>query len=188
MSFIAQVTISIVIYFLVRFFYKNEKSLNIAIAIGCLSYILIYLLTYEFISILPTIHFMVTGLSLLFIFISYNEIIFLERKVKKIKEGELVSLESFSIEKYYKVVFKLLGIGLFFLSLALLSGLSLQTVFSSNLILKAIFTFLAWTIYLVVVVGIKYFNFPIKYATRSLFISMWAVLGAYYMNTYLVDS
>ena len=107
---------------------------------------------------------------------------------KKIKEGELLSLESFSVEKYYKVVFKLLGIGLFFLSLALLSGLSLQTVFSSNLILKAIFTFLAWIIYLVVVVGIKYFNFPIKYATRSLFISMWAVLGAYYMNTYLVDS
>ena len=168
MNFITQVTISIVIYFLVRFFYKNEKSLNIAVAIGCLSYILIYLLTYEFISILPTIHFMVTGLSLLFIFVAYNEIIFLERKVKKIKEGELLSLESFSIEKYYKVVFKLLGIGLFFLSLALLSGLSLQTVFSSNLILKAIFTFLAWIIYLVVVVGIKYFNFPIKYATRSL--------------------
>ena len=89
MSFIAQVTISIVIYFLVRFFYKNEKSLNIAVAIGCLSYILIYLLTYEFISILPTIHFMVTGLSLLFIFVAYNEIIFLERKPHSLKSSQI---------------------------------------------------------------------------------------------------
>ena len=30
------------------------------------------------------------------------------------------------------------------------------------------------------------FNFPIKYATRGLFISMWAVLFAYLANSYLI--
>ena len=29
------------------------------------------------------------------------------------------------------------------------------------------------------------FNFPIKYATRSLFVAMWAVLIAYFMNSFL---
>ena len=65
--------------------------------------ILIYLLTYEVITILPTFHFMVTGLSLLFIFIAYNEILILERKVRKIKLGNLASIEPFSIERNYKI-------------------------------------------------------------------------------------
>ncbi len=127
MSFIAQVTISIVIYFIIRFFYQKEKSLYFAGFIAAFSYVLIYLATYEIISIMPTIHFMVTGLSLLFIFIAYNEIIILERKVRKVKKGELINIEPFSVERNYKIVFKLLGIGLIFLSLALVSGFTLQT-------------------------------------------------------------
>ena len=188
MSFITQVTISIVIYFIIRVFYQKESSLFISVTMSALSYILIYLLTYEVISILPTIHFMVTGLSLLIIFIAYNEILILERKVKKIKMGSLMGLEPFSVERSYKIVFKLLGIGLLFLSLSLISGLSMQSIFTSNLIFKAIFTFIAWLIFVVTVTGVKYFNFPIKYATRSLFIAMWAVLGAYFMNSYIAGS
>ena len=83
---------------------------------------------------------------------------------------------------------KLSFLGLFFLSLGLISGFSIQTVFSANLILKAIFTFVAWFIYVITIFGIKYLNFPMKYATRSLFIAMWAVLGAYYMNSYIIGS
>ena len=188
MSFITQVTISIVIYFIFRVLYQKERSLDVSTFISALSYILIYLLTYDVISMLPTIHFIVTGLSLLFIFIAYNEILILERKVRKIKMGSLIGLEPFSVERNYKIVFKLLGIGLFFLSLALISGLSMQSVFTANLIFKAIFTFIAWLIFLMTVIGVKYFNFPIKYATRSLFIAMWAVLGAYFMNSYIAGS
>ena len=102
--------------------------------------------------------------------------------------GTLIGLEPFSVERNYKVVFKLLGIGLLFLSLALVSGLSMQSIFTANLVFKAIFTFIAWLIFVVTVIGVKYFNFPIKYATRSLFIAMWAVLGAYFMNSYIVGS
>ncbi len=188
MSFISQVTISIVIYFIIRFFYKQEKSLYIAGYIAVISYILIYLTAYEVISLMPTIHFMVTGLSLLIIFIAYSEISILERKIRNLKKGELLNIEPFSVEKNYKIVFKLLGIGLLFLSFSLVSGFSLQTVFSANIIFKALFTFIAWFIFVITVVGVKYFNFPIKYATRSLFVSMCAVLGAYYMNSYLVGA
>ena len=156
----------------------KEKSLYFAGFIGAFSYVLIYLATYEIISIMPTIHFMVTGLSLLFIFIAYNEIIILERKVRKVKKGELINIEPFSVERNYKIVFKLLGIGLIFLSLALVSGFTLQTIFTANLLFKAIFTFIAWIIFLITFIGVQYANFPIKYATRSLFVSMWAVLGA----------
>ena len=85
-------------------------------------------------------------------------------------------------------MFNLLGIGLLFLSFSLVSGFSLQTVFSANIIFKALFTFIAWLIFVITVIGVKYFNFPIKYATRSLFVSMCAVLGAYYMNSYLVGA
>ena len=95
-------------------------------------------------------------------------------------------MENFPIEKGYKVVFKLLGIGLIFLSLALASGFSMQSVFTANITFKAIFTFIAWFIYLITLIGIKFFNFPTKFATRSLFIAMWAVLGAYYMNSYII--
>ena len=186
MSFITQVTISIVIYFIIRFSYKRERSLYISILLSAFSYILIYLFAYKIINILATIHFMVTGLSLLFLFIAYNEIIILERTVKKIKNGETINSDSFPIEKGYKVVFSLLGIGLFFLSLALVSGLSMQSVFTANIIFKAIFTFIAWLIYLITLLGVKFFNFPIKYATRSLFVAMIAVLAAYYMNSYLI--
>lgn len=186
MSFITQVTISIVIYFFIRIAYKSAKSLYISSIVSIVSYVFIYLMTYNIISLMPTIHFMVTGLSLLILFIAYNEIIILERMVRKVKKGDLISVEPFPVEKYYKVVFKILGLGLLFLSLALVSGLTMQSVFTANLIFKALFTFIAWLIFVITLIGIKFFSFPIKYATRSLFVSMWAVLAAYFMNSFLV--
>jgi len=166
---------------------KHEKSLYTSSLIAAISYVVIYLSTYDLINLLPTVHFMVTGLSLLFIFIAYNEIIILERKVRKIKKGELVSLDSFSVEKSYKIVFKLLGLGLIFLSFALISGFSMQSIFTANIVFKSLFTIIAWLIYVITLIGIKYFNFPIKYATRSLFVAMWAVLIAYFMNSFFVN-
>ena len=67
----------------------------------------------------------------------------------------------------------------------------LWSIFGSLFILIStlfftIFTFIAWFIYVITLIGIKFFNFPTKFATRSLFIAMWAVLGAYYMNSYII--
>jgi ABC-type uncharacterized transport system permease subunit len=145
-----------------------------------------YLFLYQSITLLPTIHFLVTGLSLIILFISYYEIVLLERNVRKIKLGLFENVESYPIERGYRLVFKILGVGLFFLSLALISGFAIQSIFTDNLIVKTIFTIIAWIIYLLTIIGIKFFNYPIKYATRGLFVSMWAVLIAYLANSYLI--
>ena len=186
MNFITQVTISIVLYFIMRISVKRSSSLYISSLVASLSYILMYLFLYQSITLLPTIHFLVTGLSLIILFISYYEIVLLERNVRKIKLGLFQNSESFPIERSYKLVFKILGVGLFFLSLALVSGFAIQSIFTNNLIIKTVFTFIAWIIYLLTIIGIKFFNYPIKYATRGLFVSMWAVLIAYLANSYLI--
>ena len=186
MNFITQVTISIVLYFIMRISVKRSSSLYISSLVASLSYILMYLFLYQSITLLPTIHFLVTGLSLIILFISYYEIVLLERNVRKIKLGLFQNAESFPIERSYKLVFKILGVGLFFLSLALLSGFAIQSIFTNNLIIKTVFTVIAWIIYLLTIIGIKFFNYPIKYATRGLFVSMWAVLIAYLANSYLI--
>ena len=186
MNFITQVTISIVLYFIMRISVKRSSSLYISSLVASLSYILMYLFLYQSITLLPTIHFLVTGLSLIILFISYYEIVLLERNVRKIKLGLFQNAESFPIERSYKLVFKILGVGLFFLSLALVSGFAIQSIFTNNLIIKTVFTVIAWIIYLLTIIGIKFFNYPIKYATRGLFISMWAVLIAYLANSYLI--
>ena len=137
MSFITQVTISIVIYFITRISLKGKNSLNIASVIAALSYAVIYLYAYDFINILPTIHFMVTGFSLIFIFISYNEIIILERKVRKIKKGELVSNEPFQLKKVTRLYLNFLVLDwfvyLWLLFQALVCSLYLPQTLSSNL-------------------------------------------------------
>lgn len=186
MNFITQVTISIVLYFIMRISVKRSSSLYISILVASSSYILMYLFLYQSITLLPTIHFLVTGLSLIILFISYYEIVLLERNVRKIKLGLFQNAESFPIERSYKLVFKILGVGLFFLSLALVSGFAIQSIFTNNLIIKTVFTVIAWIIYLLTIIGIKFFNYPIKYATRGLFVSMWAVLIAYLANSYLI--
>ncbi len=188
MSFIVQVTISIVIYFFIRIFSKSERSLYVSVCFSAFAYILIFLSINGLSNTnLNDAHKMVTGLSLFFLFVAYNEIIILERRVRKIKKGQIINNETFPIEKGYKIVFKILGIGLTLLSLVAVSGLSMEFVYSTELIFKAIFTFIAWLIYLVTLIGIKFFNFSTRYATRGLFIAMWAVLAAYYMNSYLVN-
>jgi len=186
MNFITQVTISIVLYFIVRVALKKPASLFVASLVSIISYIFMYLFLYQSITLLPTLHFLVTGISLIILFISYYEIVLLERNVRKIKLGLFENAESFPIERSYKLVFKILGIGLLFLSLALISGFAIQSIFTNNLIIKTSFTIIAWFIYLITLIGTKFFNFPIKYATRGLFISMWAVLFAYLANSYLI--
>jgi ABC-type uncharacterized transport system permease subunit len=186
MNFITQVTISIVLYFIVRVAIKKPASLYVASIVSIISYVFMYLFLYQSITLLPTFHFLVTGISLIILFISYYEIVLLERNVRKIKLGLFANAESFPIERSYKLVFKILGIGLLFLSLALISGFAIQSILTNNLIIKTSFTIIAWFIYLITLIGIKFFNFPIKYATRGLFISMWAVLFAYLANSYLI--
>ena len=94
MSFITQVTISIVTYFIIRFSVKGENSLYLSAIISSGIYIGAYLYIYDYIKFLPTIHFITAGLCLLFLFIAYCEIVILERNIKKIKTGNLTTSTS----------------------------------------------------------------------------------------------
>ena len=191
--FLLKITISIVIYYIIRIFYKKEKSLYISAIVASSLFICIYLIEYinlfqyEEISVIGNLHLISVGLSILFLFIAYNEIIILEIKVRNLKKGELIERQPFPVEKNYKILNKLLGISLLFLSFVFISGLASTSKVDANIVFKASFTLIAWLIYVITYVGIKFFNFPIKYATRSLFVAMIAVLAAYYMNSYLVE-
>ena len=83
MNFITQVTISIVLYFIVRVLVKKPNSLYIASFVSTISYIFMYLVLYQSITLLPTLHFLVTGLSLIILFISYYEISSFRKKCQK---------------------------------------------------------------------------------------------------------
>tara|TARA_B100001741_G_C16109014_1_gene394607 strand:- start:30 stop:476 length:447 start_codon:yes stop_codon:yes gene_type:complete len=141
---------------------------------------------YEEISLIGNLHLISVGLSILFLFIAYNEIIILEIKVRNLKKGELKESQPFPVEKNYKILNKLLGISLLFLSFVFISGIVNTSKVDANIVFKASFTLIAWLIYVITYIGIKFFNFPIKYAIRSLFVAMIAVLGAYYMNSYII--
>ena len=191
--FLLKIAISIVMYYMIRIFYKNEKSLYIAALVSSGFFVCMYLidyislLKYEEISVISNLHLISVGLSILFLFIAYNEIIILEIKVRNLKKGELTERQPFPVERNYKILNKLLGISLLFLSFVFISGLANTSIVDANIVFKALFTLIAWLIYVITFVGIKFFNFPTKYATRSLFVAMLAVIAAYYMNSYLTE-
>ena len=120
--FLLKITISIVIYYIIRIFYKKERSLYISAIVASSLFICIYLIEYinlfqyEEISVIGNLHLISVGLSILFLFIAYNEIIILEIKVRNLKKGELIERQPFPVEKNYKILNKLLGISLLFLS------------------------------------------------------------------------
>jgi ABC-type uncharacterized transport system permease subunit len=186
MNFITQVTVSVIIYFLLRIFLKDRRSVYISSAASSFSYIFLYSLAYGIISNTSDIHFVVTGLSLIFIFIAFYEMVVLEKTMLDLKNGDFNDMPKFSIEKSYKIVFKLLGIGLLFLILSFLSGFVIQSIFTTNLIIKVTFASIALVIYLITLIGIKRFNLTIKSSVRNLFIALCAVWIAYIGNVIFI--
>ena len=110
----------------------------------------------------------------------------LEKNMLNLKNGNFKDQSGFSIEKGYKIVFKILGIGLFFLILSFLSGFVIQSIFSTNLIIKVIFASIALVIYFITLIGIKKFNLTIKSSVRNLFIALCAVWIAYIGNVIFI--
>ena len=184
MSFLYLVLISISSFFVVRIGYKSVNSFQVSSLASSILFIVLYFLSYPTFSLL-SLHFIFTGLCLIFLIISYYEILNLEKKIIDLKNGNIQSLP-LPIEKMYKLNFKILGFGLFLLSMALVSGFFMQSVFTSNIIVKISFTLIAWLIYLITFIGIKFFNLTVKRSVRNLFISLLAVLIAYIANFYLV--
>ena len=113
--FLLKITISIVVYYIIRIFYKNEGSIYISAIVASSLFVCIYLIEYmnifkyEEISVIGNLHLISVGLSILFLFIAYNEIIILEIKVRNLKKGELIERQPFPVERNYKILNKLLG-------------------------------------------------------------------------------
>tara|TARA_B110000046_G_scaffold86642_1_gene94757 strand:+ start:686 stop:1030 length:345 start_codon:yes stop_codon:yes gene_type:complete len=111
----------------------------------------------------------------------------LERHITKIKKGEIGS-NAKSVEQEYSEIFELIGIGLLCISLSLLSGIIISSVFSLELIFKGIFTVFALIIYLITFLGVKFASLKVKYAVRGIMLSFAMVILAYSVNSIFVTN
>ena len=133
-------------------------------------------------------HFYVTSMSISFLLIVCYEVLLLEWRVNKVKKGEIDNLMPISIEKNYNYAFKLVGLGMIFLTLALISGILITEILTINIQLKALFTFISWLIYFVILIGMTFFNLKIKYAVRGLVFTLVFVLVAYMGNAFIFST
>ena len=151
---------SSIAYFLTKMLYKRSNYIYVSTFVACLvgliSYFSIYSDTLN--SWIMSLHLYVTAMSITLLIIVTYEVFLLEWRVKKLKSGEFSNDIPFSIEKNYKTNFKLSGIGIMFLSLALISGLYITDIISMEIQLKALYTSISWLIYCSILIGTKYFN------------------------------
>ncbi|MFL2726321.1 MAG: hypothetical protein ACJ0F7_04970 [Gammaproteobacteria bacterium] len=135
-----------------------------------------------------SLHLYVTAMSITLLIIVTYEVFLLEWRVNKLKSGEFSNDIPFSIEKNYKTNFKLSGIGIIFLSLALISGFYITDIVSTEIQLKALYTSISWLIYCSILIGTKYFNLKTKYAVRGLIFTLMFLLIAYMGNSYIFST
>ena len=156
-------------YFLMKILYKRSNYIYVSSAIACLIGLIAYLIFYNSQSndFITSTHFYVTSMSIVFLFITCYEVFLLEWRVNKVKSGEFVGLLPISIDKNYNTTFKLAGLGIAFLSLALLTGFYITDVLTTEIQLKILFTTISWLIYFAILIGIKFFSLRTKYAVRA---------------------
>ena len=181
---------SSIAYFLTKMLYKRSNYIYISTFVACLvgliSYFSIYSDTLN--SWIMSLHLYVTAMSITLLIIVSYEVFLLEWRVKKLKSGEFSNDIPFSIEKNYKTNFKLSGIGIIFLSLALISGFYITDIVSTEIQLKALYTTISWLIYCSILIGTKYFNLKTKYAVRGLIFTLMFLLIAYMGNSYIFST
>jgi ABC-type uncharacterized transport system permease subunit len=177
-------------YFLMKILYKRSNYIYVSSAIACLIGLIAYLIFYNSQSndFITSIHFYVTSMSIVFLFITCYEVFLLEWRVNKVKSGEFVGLLPISIEKNYNTTFKLAGLGIAFLSLALLTGFYITDVLTTEIQLKILFTTISWLIYFAILIGIKFFNLRTKYAVRGLVFTLAFLLIAYLGNSFIFST
>jgi ABC-type uncharacterized transport system permease subunit len=181
---------SSVAYFLTKIFYKRSNYIYISAVVACFSGLLGYFVTYgySFNDLLMSSNLYVTSMSITFLIIVSYEVFLLEWRVKKLKSGEFLDDMPLSIEKNYKTTFKLVGIGIAFLTLALISGFYITDILTNEIRLKALYTIISWLIYCSILIGIKYFNLKTKYAVRGLVFTLIFILISYMGNSLIFST
>ena len=181
---------SSIAYFLTKMLYKRSNYIYISTFVACLAGLISYFSIYSdtLNSWVMSLHLYVTAMSITLLIIVSYEVFLLEWRVKKLKSGEFSNDMPFSIEKNYKTNFKLSGIGIMFLSLALISGFYITDIVSTEIQLKALYTSISWLIYCSILIGTKYFNLKTKYAVRGLIFTLMFLLIAYMGNSYIFST
>ena len=181
---------SSIAYFLTKMLYKRSNYIYISTFVACLAGLISYFSIYSdtLNSWVMSLHIYVTAMSITLLIIVTYEVFLLEWRVKKLKSGEFSNDIPFSIEKNYKTNFKLSGIGIMFLSLALISGFYITDIVSTEIQLKALYTSISWLIYCSILIGTKYFNLKTKYAVRGLIFTLMFLLIAYMGNSYIFST
>ena len=181
---------SSIAYFLTKMLYKRSNYIYISTFVACLAGLISYFSIYSdtLNSWVMSLHLYVTAMSITLLIIVTYEVFLLEWRVKKLKSGEFSNDIPFSIEKNYKTNFKLSGIGILFLSFALISGFYITDIVSAEIQLKALYTSISWLIYCSILIGTKYFNLKTKYAVRGLIFTLMFLLIAYMGNSYIFST
>ena len=128
------------------------------------------------------LHIFFSSLAILVLIMSFLEIILLTRKIRLTKSLTTTKNDHIPIETRYKTVFWLIGLSLVLLSIGLASGFLLDLNNVDYLIVKIVFTILAWITYMTTFIRMSYFNLQTKFIVRYSFLSILFIMIAFFVN------
>ena len=128
------------------------------------------------------LHIFFSSLAILVLIMSFLEIILLTRKIRLTKSLNTMSNDQIPIETRYKTVFWLIGLSLVLLSIGLASGFLLDLNNVDYLIIKIVFTVLAWITYMTTFIRMRFYNLQTKFIVRYSFLSIIFIMIAFFVN------
>ena len=128
------------------------------------------------------LHIFFSSLAILVLIMSFLEIILLTRKIRLTKSLNTLSNDQIPIETRYKTVFWLIGLSLVLLSIGLASGFLLDLNNVDYLIIKIVFTVLAWLTYMTTFIRMRFYNLQTKFIVRYSFLSIIFIMVAFFVN------
>ena len=128
------------------------------------------------------LHIFFSSLAILVLIMSFLEIILLTRKIRLTKSLNTARNDQIPIETRYKTVFWLIGLSLVLLSIGLASGFLLDLNNVDYLIIKIVFTVLAWITYMTTFIRMRFYNLQTKFIVRYSFLSIIFIMIAFFVN------
>ena len=128
------------------------------------------------------LHIFFSSLAILVLIMSFLEIILLTRKIRLTKSLNTIMNDQIPIETRYKTVFWLIGLSLVLLSIGLASGFLLDLNNVDYLVIKIVFTVLAWITYMTTFIRMRFYNLQTKFIVRYSFLSIIFIMIAFFVN------
>ena len=128
------------------------------------------------------LHIFFSSLAILVLIMSFLEIVLLTRKIRLTKSLNTIRNDQIPIETIYKTVFWLIGLSLVLLSIGLASGFLLDLNNVDYLVIKILFTVLAWITYMTTFIRMRFYNLQTKFIVRYSFLSIIFIMIAFFVN------